>query len=341
METTSAAAEQQAQDGVPEATTTTPVSICRRLWWELRPSTGFFSPLEPNGRTLDLAACFSGGNSCCGWLFRLVLWLWSVQVLALDVYHYPPHNLWVYMGYLTHWGHVLSICYLFCSFLCSVVIRKKKKTMNDNDDAQPEQQQLPLRLIHTTWLLYSLTAPLELAICMLYWSAIAAGPSAFSYFSLMEHGGIAIFVWLDGTGALLTCTKLGGAAIPVRAKHIIFLTLTCCTYLFWTGVDAVLGIGNGEWGPAYTDDALYPVLNWNSDSQLAATVSAVAICGVAPACFFLCWLASLYGRNIANDNNGCCSCCCRCDGSRRPLLPLDVDDAGAADYKVLEDAPIV
>lgn len=341
------------------------VSLSRRLWWELRPSFGLFSPLEPTGRTVDLAACFSGAGGtrtrCYSCLLRLLLWLWAVQVLAVDVCHYPPHNLYIYLGYLTHWGHLLSIGYLLGSFLCAAVpalIQRNNHKNDINDDEQQQQPteqrqpppQIPLRLIQTTWFLYSLTAPLELAICLLYWSAVAAGPAAFSYVSVMEHGGIAIAVWLDGTGVLAASKTGGGSGVPVRAKHAAFLMVTCCAYLFWTGVDAVLGIGNGEWGPAYSDDALYPVLNWNSDKQLAATVSAVAICGVAPACFALCWLASLYsgagggcGRRTA-DGGRCCSAA-SFDGSRRPLLPpLDrvVDDAvEAADYKVLDDAPIV
>ena len=175
----------------------------------------------------------------------------------------------------------------------------------------------------------------------------------------MEHGGIAVLVWIDGN-------YLGGCPVPVRAKHVIFLVMVCCAYLFWTGVDAVLGIGNGEWGPAYTDDALYPVLNWNSDQQLAATVSAVAICGVAPTCFAICWLASLWSYGgyerqgdqddieIAIDDENhvdrcrgyCCTASGSFDGSRRLILSPDPFDQGSptpsgkSDYVAMDDKPI-
>ena len=333
--------------------------VCRRLWWELRPSTGFFSPTEADGHVLDLAACFAGSR-----VLRFIFLVWSVQVFMLDVYHYPPHNLYIYMGYLTHWGHVLSIFYLATSFLCSVKIVVPPTVSPDrvcSSSLHPPCKQQPTRLIKVTWFLYSLSAPLELAICLMFWSAVAAGPSAFSYVSVMEHGGIAILVWIDGN-----CMR--ECAVPVRAKHVIFLMMICCAYLFWTGVDAVLGIGNGEWGPAYTDDALYPVLNWNSDRQLAATVSAVAVCVVAPACFAVCWMTSLWSPAASGGKDQECDqddeenagvqdrkslrCCCFClsgsfDGSQRPVLDPDQCTkethitAGASDYIVMEDRPVV
>ena len=42
----------------------------------------------------------------------------SMHVLYFDMTHYPPHNLWVYMFYLTHWGHMMNMWYLFCSWVC-------------------------------------------------------------------------------------------------------------------------------------------------------------------------------------------------------------------------------
>ena len=96
----------------------------------MRTAPGLFSLREPNGRTLDLAACFlgrgDGGVSTSSkvflWLLlRLLMLLWSLQVLAYDLSWYPPHNLYIYMGYLTHWGHLLSIGYLTASFVLSIV----------------------------------------------------------------------------------------------------------------------------------------------------------------------------------------------------------------------------
>jgi len=348
-------------------TTTSSTPCAARLCWELRTAPGLFSLQEPNGRTLDMEACFLVGRDgksreVFGWLLlRLWMMLWSWQVLAYDLYWYPPHNLYIYMGYLTHWGHLLSIGYLTASFFLSVrstlvVRRQAASTKHDSSTGTTAFQTTPTptkttRLIYTIWGLYSLAAPLELSICLLYWAAVAGtGPSAFSYVSVCEHGGIALAVLLDGV------TR----GIPVRVPQVAYLLGLCGLYLVWTVVDAVLGIGNGEWGPAYDDDALYPILNWNSNRETAMTASAVAICLVAPGSFFVCWLLGLVAwrkqttddddTNVAKKKNG--SGCCGCggcgglifDGSQRPLLPLRQDAAGdadaAANYKVMgDDAP--
>ena len=260
-------------------------------------------------------------------------------MLAVDLYWYPPHNLYIYMGYLTHWGHLLSICYLGASLACAVTLPARTEPSQEATATATKIMPIatPTRLVRATWALYSLAAPLEVAICLLYWSAVAApGPSAFAYASVMEHGGVAALVLLDG--------NLVGR-VPIRVKQMVFLMLVCFCYLVWSAIDAALGIGNGEWGPAYTDDALYPVLNWNSDRETAATVSAVAICLVAPGCFGACWCLSLLSRN--GKHRRCGWCCCAglsCDGSRRPLLPQNLDaveDDSAVHYKALGDARIV
>jgi FAR-17a/AIG1-like protein len=311
-----------------------------RFWWELRPSYELFSLGEPtlhegdaDNNTIvvqiDVLQSFAPVKRCfwpC-WT-RAFLLAWSVQVLGVDVRHYPPHNLWIYYGYLTHWGHTLSIIYLSLSFLCSVVPKKLLIVPNHSTEkaaCTSWTAQSPSRLVCITWGLYSTVAPLEIAICFLYWSAVANAPP--SYVSVMEHGGIAALVLLDGT-------LIGH--VPVRIKHGVFLMSVCFSYLTWSLLDAELGIGNGEWGPAYNDDALYPVLNWNDDFRGAAIVSAVAICILAPTLFWVCWLLSLVSppRKDADaiENGNASHGCCTFEGSRRHVLTFHTSDVTAA-YK--------
>lgn len=161
----------------------------------------------------------------------------------------------------------------------------------------------------------------------------------------MEHGVLGAIVWIDGF-------IVGN--IPVRAKHVMFLVVTAVLYLTWTIINAILEIGNGEWGPAYNDDALYPVLNWNKQTRAAGILSAFVVVILAPALFYVSWLTSLASpRRKSNDGNtvkeadddedsnvameegnrccchGCCRCfacaCCVCDGSRRPLYNVAAD----------------
>lgn len=289
-------------------------------------------------RQIDVAASFAPVRPIhlTTWI-RLMLLAISLHVLYVDVSSYPPHNLFIYMGYLTHWGHVLSIFYLAASFLCTVVpgAVQQPKLTQDHPAALlgASSDAVVGRLVRVTWGLYSTVAPLEIAISLLYWSAIATAGEPLQYIAVMEHGGIAVLVWLDG---------LVVGLVPVRAKHVLFLMVVCCSYLVWSIVDAVLDIGSGEWGPAYNDDALYPVLNWKTDSKGAALVSAFAICVLSPCLFMLCWVLSLMSGTRKStaavstaegagdetskpyDSRGGCCCFClgNCDGSRRPLYPL-------------------
>jgi hypothetical protein len=319
-------------------------SCWARFWWEMLPSYPLFSLDEPtlieytDGadtqslqlRQIHVAASFAPSRPLylTSWI-RLMLLLWALHVLYIDVSSYPPHNLYIYMGYLTHWGHVLSILYLTASFLCTIIPGAVQQPQQPSKDTAESGS--VSRLVRLTWGLYSTVAPLEVAITLLYWSAISTGE--FRYITVMEHGGIAAFVWFDG---------LVVGLVPVRAKHIAFLMVVCASYLIWTVIDAVLDIGSGEWGPAYDDDALYPVLNWKTDSKGAAMVAAFAICVLSPCLFMGCWMLSLMSSRSSRSstigkisdadmspNNG--FCCHNYDGSRRPLYPLlDVNDADSS-----------
>lgn len=209
------------------------------------------------------------------------------------------------MGYLTHWGHILVICYFFASLLCALPGSSRTILYQPDQEGQP-----PHRIVQSTWLLYSIVAPLQVAITLLYWVSLSTGPA--TYISVMEHGGLTCLVWLDGL-------VLG--RVPVRAKHVYFLSGLCFMYTCWSIADVVLGIGGGEWGPANTDDALYPVLQWGRDSKSAALLSAFAVCVLAPGLFFLSWALSFSKRRRH---------CCSWDVSGRSLYGQE-DESAAGD----------
>jgi hypothetical protein len=157
------------------------------------------------------------------------------------------------------------------------------------------------------WGLYDTVAPLEVAITFLYWGSGLNGD--FTYINVMEHGGLLLLLLLDGW------------AIPVRAKHVAFLLGISLLYLVWTIVDAILDIGSGDWGPAYNDDALYPILNWKKETRGAAIVSAFAVLILAPLVYTIFWMWSLK---------------CAWDGFRRPLYQKE-DTEVFDNYKGLHD----
>lgn len=289
--------------GSPKLANPTGLSISKRLQWELSPTQSLFSLQEPSvsgSATIDVVRSFVGNR----WIsipLRFLFLALSLQVLYYDLSTYPPHNLFIYCGYLTHWGHLSNILYLCASWLCSLLVY--------------QQDQQPNRLVKWTWCLYSTVAPLGICITLLYWSAVNNGPV--TYVSVMEHGGLASVVLFDG---------LVVGLVPIRVKQVVFLMTVCICYFIWSIVDAVFNIGNGEWGPAYDDDALYPVLNWKTQSNVAAIVSAFSTLILAPTVFFTCWMMSLASprtSKLESSDEMCCKCCCRCfqwDGSRRPLL---------------------
>lgn len=248
--------------------TTDKVALCQRFRYELTQSHFSFDEPTPNVK-IDAVASFAPAKSL---IIRLSLLLWSVQVIYEDVTTYPPHNLYLYMAYLTHWGFLLTICYLFCSVLCSSLLRNRGNPLDT-----------PTFLVKLTWVLFSVVAPLEICICFLYWTAVANGGPV-TYVSVMEHGVFALIVLCDGF-------ILG--RVPVRISHVIYFWLTCQFYLVWTLIDAYFDIGNGEWGPAYHDDALYPVVNWKNEAQLATRVSTFCLVVLAPCIYWVVWLLSL------------------------------------------------
>ena len=261
---------------------------------------------------------------------RLVFVAISLHVMYIDITRYPPHNLVVYMFFLTHWGHILNITYLLCSLVCSMIF------VGSSDNGIPviieedEHNKALPKLIKIAWLLYSTTAPLSLAICMLYWIGIAPSQlpqDSLNYVCIMEHGIIGIIVLIDGIVV---------GTIPVRAKQYVCLLAVCISYLLWSLVNYILKLGNGDWGPAYDDDALYPVLNWSWESRrVAAIVSSFATIVLCPVLFWVVWMLSL--SSLVNDIGGtedinrCCylGCCGRgllFEGRRRPLLDSGSND---------------
>ena len=278
----------------------------------------------------------------------------STHVLYFDVTHYPPHNLWVYMFYLTHWGHCINIWYLFCSWVCCLgyaqhcddALEEKETSSPYNDRAK----KLP-RMIKHTWSMYATAAPLSLAITLLYWTAIAPvayGPETFGYVSMMEHGGVGLLVLFDG---------LCIGSVPLRAKQFIYLLSVCVAYLFWSMVNFGLKLGNGDW-PDYDDDALYPVLHWGMESRrISAMISGFVIVMICPVLYWIIWMSSLasleekYQRHNGDTEadtgppaiRSCCclSCCCSCsnkqimfEGRNRPLL--QVEPAISVHYQEME-----
>lgn len=151
-----------------------------RLKWEFRPSYPLFSLEEPSGRMIDIRESFAPRRPChLTPLLRLVFLLWSIQVLCDDIFYtYPRHNLWIYLGYLTHWGHCFTILFFVCSLVCSILPQSSACFQQSDNDGKAVHG-----FIKWTWGLYALVAPLELAITLLYWGSGIAGRTTYSRYA--------------------------------------------------------------------------------------------------------------------------------------------------------------
>ena len=181
----------------------------------------------------------------------------------------------------------MSISYFISALYCTI---KRSSLL-----IQPfltEGPIIPLFPVRLAWVLYSIVAPMEICITLLYWSADYAG-GQITYVNIMEHGMICLLILFDG--AILS-------SIPIRLKMFPYFISVCITYLLWSIIDAVLEIGNGEWGPEYEDDALYEVLNWNDSSKTALIVSSTVICIIAPLIYLFCWMLSLWDLTFCSFN---------------------------------------
>jgi hypothetical protein len=296
------------------------------LWqrWRWEWAEPFYSLMEPSGEYLDSSACFAPERP-----FRATLWvrlMWftaSLHVLAVDLWSYPPHNLHIYMGYLTHWGHALTNVYWIFAILCLTKTNSQERIL-----------ECPGPLICWMLGLYSTIAPLGLAITFLYWIGVTGNAAVgnhngpIGYVAIMEHGGLALLVLIDG---------LWVSHIPVRAKHLVLLLAICASYLVWSVLDAVYDLGSGDWGPAYDDDAFYPVLNWKHQTTLAAIASSVAMVVVAPTFFYGCWMLGLVStKNRSHSVAGFCGFAY--DGSSRVKHGAGTKDDNGFEYRCHNDA---
>lgn len=179
-----------------------PRACCSRFAWEFKGAT-FFGLEESNGETLDVQNSFAPLDRLSRFV-RVSFLLWSVTTLIYDLWAYPEENVFIFFGYLTHWTWAFSIAYQLVAYWL-VLSRCGSKRLE-----QPNGGGRPGFLVRLQWVLYSIAAPGELVVMLLYWSMDYDGQSI-TYLNMFKHGIIGVLIWLDG---------LAIATIPVRIKHL-------------------------------------------------------------------------------------------------------------------------
>jgi len=250
--------------------------IRKRFTSELR--RNFFSLEESSERYIDVANSFAPSSPRFQHVIvlRVGLLVWTIIGLARSILDTDEEDRFIWLGYLTHLGLVISIVYQITA--CIVTLHKKSLIQHAGSTYNPSG------LVKVVWFLYVLAVPNELIITLLYWTldypTIEDG--VVTYNAVFTHGILAVLLLIDGN--LI-------ARIPVRIKHIVVIEIYSISYLIWTVIHAFSGIGNGS----EDGDLLYDVIDWK-DKPIATLITCVIIVVVViPIIFMVLWFLSLAG----------------------------------------------
>lgn len=273
-------------------------NCCAALCEELRCSTSLFDLKEPGKssqvhvdkkknklppRQIDIEDTFAPSKP---WsiLGRTFIAAWVLSCLGLSIQRKVNRLFW--LAYLTHWAWASASAYIVASWTTLVYLRCKP--LQDKRSLSG----VPGLLIKTTWALFALCFPGEMAVTVLYWTLDYDG-SAVSYTSAMLHGGGILLLLVDGC-------LIG--RIPLRMKQMFILVTFAALYVVWTASFSFSGLTNPDTQSedyANDDDAIYPALAWRKDPAKSAILSALITFVLNPLLFLLArFLSRLLPRRL-------------------------------------------
>jgi len=243
-------------------------SCCLRFKAELT-EIAFFSVLEPNGQYIDVKASFAPESPCFfTLLFRLIFFAWTAGSIlggAIeddDIYHF---------AYLTHVTAILSAVYQLSAILVCAHRHIVAQPSPDNP--------IPSFWVRLMWSLYSIVAPSEVVVTLLYWNYVYDYDTmSMNYWDVFPHGVIAVLLLIDGFFI---------GRIPFRLKHMGLFLSYAGLYLIWTTIFEIADIGGVT---------LYDALDWKDHPQRAGITASLILLGVCPAVFITFWVFSLCTR---------------------------------------------
>lgn len=164
-------------------------------------------------------------------IYRLLsaLSVTTIAVLSINQHlNYFHRSIGHYFIYLTHWGLLLCLLYVWLG-LALAIRYSSTKQLND---------EMPL-ILKVYWSLHNTSLVLSLLITSMYWiglneTALANGINPLDPVNLLTHGGITILMLID----------LFVVAHPIRLMHFIQLIVLeivygmfTCIYYFADGID--------------------------------------------------------------------------------------------------------
>ena len=254
----------------------------RRLLSELR--LPMFGTTDTNGKVIDLKATFNPSPEKLCLAVKAVFLALNISAVVNSVWVEEPIKVF-WLSFLTHWGAMLSTLYLISSFLVFLLVRSFP-------------QETSSRSVNVAWGLFTTAINIELFVTILYWTLVYEKGEVLKFRAIYEHAILLFVVGLDGYII---------HRIPIRWKQIVLVYIVLISFLIWTGIHAVSGIGNpakSDSDPETDDDALYGSLNWNERPQGSAILATCLIIVAVPAMFLLTWSVSIcIPRRYSSDKD--------------------------------------
>jgi hypothetical protein len=224
---------------------------------------------EADGRLIDLGASFAPRPAWISVFIKFVLFAAAAAIMIDGLLDMTPTGF--YFAYITNWSLTVTLLYFFFSLL--VTLNPPIITGTSN----------PPFLIKLTWMLFSVAAPAELTVTVLYWSLEFSGDfSEITYRGFMVHGVFMILLFWEGFSV---------NRIPVRISQQWLFFLYMALYFSWTLLHAYLEIGDPT---SADDDVIYTRLSWIENPAETGIVAGFALFFAVPVAFVIVWLLSLF-----------------------------------------------
>ena len=163
-------------------------------------------------------------------------------------------------------------------------------------------------LVRLMWALYSVVAPLSIAVTVIYWVLdYVPNRPVITVEVVMAFGGVTALILFDG---IFICT------IPVRLLQLMFPQLVVGAFVASTIIRDSLQEGGNYENEENKSSPYEWMFIWSENTTWSAAFAILLVFGVVPLAYLLVWMASLASF----------PCCCRLDGSRRVMyIPEDYD----------------
>lgn len=254
-------------------------SGCRQTFFGLRE----FGSDSSNPQQLDLHATFAPRG--------VLIFIWkaivAIFVIATFVYTLVDSQYrGFYFAYVTNWSLLVSCVYVILSLFNSCCVSHRQ---------HPGERQRIGTITALTWISYVIASHAEPLVTIFFWSAEYTRELEVNFDSLAPHGLVAVLILVDGI--LIN-------RIPVHWIHYWYLIVPYdLIYLLWTVLHFVFDVGNpnqSDQDPSSNDDAIYQVLQWEDDWEMALVLT-VLVFVIGPIFFFLQRRLTMY-RFLCGDN---------------------------------------